>query len=121
MLNTPTVPDHGVSFDLATVARELRAEAPYLHGGQTARTLIRTPDLRVVVVAIQAGKTIAEHHASVTATVQTLSGRIHVQLPDRRVDVPEGQLLVLGAGLSHDVHADVDSTLLLTLGWPATK
>lgn len=121
MLNRPTAPDHGLTFDLSTVARELRDEAPYLQGGQTARTLVRTPDLRVVLVTIQAGKTISEHHANVTAMVQTLSGRVVVQLPDRSVELPEGQLLVMGAGLAHDVTADVDSTLLLTLGWPATQ
>ena len=120
-MNTPKPPEHGVTFDLAAVARELRTEEPYLREGQTARTLIRTPDLRVVVVALTAGKTISEHHANVTASVQTLSGHIRLQLPDQRVDVPEGQLLVLGAGLSHDVSAEADSIFLLTLGWTASK
>lgn len=121
VMNNPAPPDHGVTFDLAAVARELRAEEPYLREGQTARTLIRTPDLRIVVVALKTGKTISEHHASVTASVQTLSGHIRLQLPERTVDVPEGQLLVMGAGLAHDVHAETDSTFLLTLGWPASK
>ena len=108
-------------FDLAVVARELRAEEPYLREGQTARTLIRTPDLRIVVVALKNGKTISEHHASVTASVQTLSGHIRLQLPERTIDVPEGQLLVMGAGLPHDVYAETDSTFVLTLGWPVSK
>jgi quercetin dioxygenase-like cupin family protein len=121
MKHTPAATDQGVSFDLETVARELRAEEPYQREGHTARTLIRTPDLRVVVIALRAGKTMSEHHANVTASVQTLSGHIRLQLPDRGVDVPEGQLLVLGAGLSHDVYAEADSTFLLTLGWPPSK
>lgn len=120
-MNTPAPLDQGTTFDLAAVARELHAEEPYLREGQTARTLIRTPDLRIVVVALKAGKTISEHHANVTASVHTLSGHIRLQLPDRAVEVPEGQLLVLGAGLSHDVYAEADSTFLLTLGWPASK
>ncbi|MBK8013919.1 MAG: cupin domain-containing protein [Deltaproteobacteria bacterium] len=99
----------------------MRAEESYLREGQTARTLIRSSDLRIVVVALKAGKSISEHHASVTASVQTLSGHIRLQLPERSVDVPEGQLLVMGAGLPHDVYADTDSTFLLTLGWPASK
>ena len=89
-MSTPTPPDHGVSFDLTTIAHELRAEEPYVREGQTARTLIRTPDLRIVVIALKAGKTISEHHTNVTAAVQTLSGHIRLQLPDRGVDVPEG-------------------------------
>jgi len=116
-MNTPTVPDHGVTFDLETIAHELRAEEPYLREGQSARTLIRTSDLRVLVVALRAGKTISEHHANVTAVVQTLSGHIRLQLPDRVVDARVGQILALGAGLSHNVSAEADSTFLLTLGW----
>lgn len=120
-MNAPLAPDHGVTFDLARVAEELRTEEAYLREGQTARTLIRTPDLRIIVVALQAGKTISEHHASVTASVQTLSGHVRLRLPDRRLDAPQGRLLVLGAGLAHDVYAEVDSTFLLTLGWPESK
>lgn len=119
MKTPPTPPDDGVTFDLEAIARELRAEAPYVREGQTARTLIRSSDLRIVFIALQAGKTISEHHANVTASVQTLSGHIRLQLPDRSVDVPEGKLLVLDVGLSHDVYAETDSTFLLTLGWPA--
>ena len=121
MKNKPAPPDHGVNFDLDVVARELRAEEAYLREGQTARTLIRTLDLRIVVVALKSGKTISEHHASVTASVQTLSGHIRLQLPERSMDVPEGQLLVMGAGVPHDVYAVLDSTFLLTLGWPVSK
>lgn len=120
-MNAPAQPAHGSTFALPAVARELRSEEQYLRDGQAARTLILTPDLRIVVVALASGKTISEHHASVTASVQTLSGLIRLQLPDRTVEVSEGQLLVLGAGLPHDVYAERDSTFLLTLGWPASK
>ncbi len=121
MMKPPTTPEHGTTFELARIAGELRAEEPYLRDGHAARTLIRTPDLRIILIAIGAGKTISEHHTSVTASVQTLSGHVRLHLPDRTVDVSQGQLLVLGAGLSHDVHAEVDSAFLLTLGWPENK
>lgn len=120
-MNTPTPPQHGVTFDLAAVVRDLRSEKPYAREGHTARTLVREADLRIVVVALKAGTTIAEHHVSVTASVQALSGCIRLQLPERSVDLAEGQLLVLGAGMSHDVHADADSAFLLTLGWPQPR
>jgi quercetin dioxygenase-like cupin family protein len=106
--------------NLEAVADELRSQEAYVREGQTARTIIRTSDLRIVVVALAAGKTISEHHAKATVAVQTLSGRIRLELPERSVDVPRGQLLVLGAGVAHAVYAEVDSTFLLTLGWPAS-
>lgn len=119
-MKKPPLPlDHGATFDLESVARELRTEDAYVREGQAARTLIRSRDLRIVIVALEAGKTISEHHVNVTASVQTLSGRIRLQLPHAGVGLTAGQLLVLGAGLTHDVYAEADSTFLLTLGWPA--
>lgn len=119
-MREPASPDHGVTFDLGAIAEELRSEEAYLREGHTARTLVRTPDLRIVVIALKAGETISEHRASVTVSVQTLSGHVQLQLPDRTVDVPEGRLLAMGAGLSHDVYAEKDSTFVLTLGWQAS-
>ena len=121
MKTPPVSPSQGVLFDFDTICRELRAEEQYAREGQASRTLIRSSDLRIVVVALAAGETISEHHAKVTVSVQTLSGRIRLQLPERSVDVPAGQILVMEAGLAHDVHAESDSAFLLTLGWPADK
>ena len=120
-MTAPSAPDHGLTFDLAIVAEELLTDEAYVREGQAARTLIRSSDLRMLMIALRSGKTISEHHASVTACVQALSGQIRLQLPDRGVDVRAGQVLVLGAGLAHDVRAEVDSTFLLTLGWPTRQ
>lgn len=110
--------DHGVAFDLVATGRELRAERQYEQSGHAARTLVRTPDLRVVLVAMRADGRISEHHADATASIQVLSGRVRTKLPSHTVELQRGQLLVLGAGLHHDVEAAEDSTFLLTLGWP---
>lgn len=118
-MSAPDVPDHGLIFELPTIVEALRQEPSYERDGRAARTLVRSSDLRVVLVALGAGKTISEHHVNVTASVQALTGHIRLKLPDRSVEVQAGQLLVLGAGLSHDVYAEIDSTFLLTLGWHA--
>lgn len=120
-MTKPTASADGDRFDLATIAEELRQSDAYVGEGQTARTLTRTADLRTVLVVLRAGKTISEHHANVTATVQTLTGHLQLRLPERAVDLPVGCLLVLPPGLTHDVHADADSAFLLTLGWQANE
>ena len=118
-MNKPESAEHGITFDLLALARDLQDEPSYLREGQAARTLVRAPDLRIVVVALRAGKRMAEHHANVTASVQTLTGHLRLQLADRSAELPAGQLIVLGAGLPHDVYAETDSTFVLTLGWSA--
>jgi quercetin dioxygenase-like cupin family protein len=118
-MNRPESPEHGVTFELASIAQDLRAEAAYVREGHTARTLVRAADLRVVLIALREGNVMSEHHANATASVHVLSGHIRLQLPDKVVELGAGELLVLGSGLPHDVHAQTESTFLLTLGWPA--
>lgn len=116
MHHTPRQPEDGITFDLDALAAALRREELYLRDGVASQTLIRTPDLRVLLMTLAAGKALAEHHARATASVQALSGRVRVQLPGRPTEVGPGSLLVLGGGLPHDVYAVEDSVLLLTLG-----
>lgn len=105
------------SFDVPTLAAELRGEAAYLRDGHTARTLVREADLRVVLLVMKAGARIAEHRTDETACVLTFTGHIRLALPERVAELPPGRLLVLESGLRHDVEAVADSALLLTLGW----
>ena len=56
--NDRTTRGEVATFDLA--AGEPRDEEPYIREGQTARTLVRTPNLRIVV-ALKRNKTNSEH------------------------------------------------------------
>ena len=49
--------------------------------------------------------------------MQTLAGHIRLKLPDRMVELPTGQMLVLDQCVPHDVEAEEDSAFLLTLSW----
>lgn len=115
-MTTPTRPAGGATFDLSAVEGDVRREEAYRRDGHTARTLVREPDLRIVLVVMQAGARIAEHRADKTTSVHALSGHIRLRLPDRTVDLPSGGLLVLENGLRHDVEAVEESAFLLTLG-----
>jgi len=119
-MTKPQSPALGGGFDLVRTARELCAESAYVRDGHTARTLIRSPDLRIVFVAIRAKQTISEHHANATVAVQTVTGHIHLRIPEQNVALPAGHLFVLRPGLPHEVQADDDSTFLVTLGWRVT-
>lgn len=119
-MSRPKSPEYGVTFDIAGVVDDLKGDDVYEREGHIARTLVRTPDLRVVVVVLDEGKRMEEHDTDVTALVHTISGRVRLQLPDRRVELAAGQLLALGPGLRHDVEALADSVVMLTLGWDAS-
>jgi quercetin dioxygenase-like cupin family protein len=112
----PITPERGACFDLAAIARDMRESEAYRQTGHTARTIVREPDLRIVLVVMRAGSAIKEHKADDTTSVQALMGRMDLRLPDRVAALPAGALVVLERGLPHSVEAHEDSTFLLTLG-----
>jgi quercetin dioxygenase-like cupin family protein len=107
-----------LTFDLAREIERLRREPSYQQGNRNADTLVHEPDFRIVLVAMKSGGRLQEHHAAGPVSVQTLAGRVRLQLPDRTVDLPAGHLLALEPGIKHDVEALEESVFLLTVAWP---
>jgi quercetin dioxygenase-like cupin family protein len=103
--------------DFATELERLRQEYPWREHGSNAVTLVKHPDLRVVLMALKAGARIQEHKAAGRISIQTLSGRLRLHLPDEVVDLPTGHLLTLDRGVPHDIEALDESDLLLTIAW----
>jgi quercetin dioxygenase-like cupin family protein len=109
-------------FDVASEFDQLRRDESWLHPtGRSSKTLVKYPDLRIVLIAMKANTRMHEHTAAGRISVHSLYGRIHVHLPKQVVDLPAGHLLVLDQCVPHDVEALEDSAFLLTLSWPETK
>jgi quercetin dioxygenase-like cupin family protein len=115
----PVSTERGAEIDLAAIESEVRLEEAYQRDGHSARTLVREADLRVVLIAMKAGARIAQHRASASVSVHTLRGHARLRVADRTVELPAGRLLVLEAGLEHDVEAVSETSILLTLGHPS--
>ena len=105
-------------FDLAAELADLRRSARPGRHGVHARTLVKQPDLRAVLVALEPGGRLAEHHAPGSITVQALAGRLRFSAAGRVVDLASGQLLTLGGAIAHEVEATEESAFLLTIAWP---
>lgn len=105
-----------LQFDLDGEAELLRRQDSYAQGRPTGRTLVKEPDLRIVLMTLKAGGRMEEHDASGPISIQPLDGTIRLQLPGRSVELKAGQLLMLEAGMRHDVDAVSDAAFLLTIG-----
>src|SRR6202521_2591556 len=106
-------------FDLASELDELHRDEAWLHPtGRSSKTLVKYPDLRIVLIAMKANTRMHEHPAAGRISVHTLNGHIRLHLPERVVDLPAGHLLALDQCVPHDVEAAEDSAFLLTLSWP---
>lgn len=107
-----------LSFDLGREVRLLQSEQPW-QAGHTAKTIVKYPDLRIVLIALQSGARMIQHETSGRISIHALSGHVRVCLPDRTLELPAGSLVALDRDIPHSVEASVDSAFLLTIAWPA--
>ena len=104
--------------DLLEEIQNLHKEDAWLQGtGPSSKTLVKHPDLRIVLLAMRKKMCMHEHKTAARISMQTLAGHIRLRLPDRMVELPTGQMLVLDQCVPHDVEAEEDSAFLLTLSW----
>ena len=108
-----------IPLDLAAEVEQLHQQESWRKGDHTAKTLIKQPDLRVVVTALRQGGRIEEHRAPGRITIQTLTGRLRLHAHDKDIDLPAGHVVVLDLGDAHDVEALDESAFLLTIVWSA--
>src|ERR1700674_2403525 len=108
-----------LEFDLASELDQLHRDDSWLQPtGRSSKTLVKHPDLRIVLIAMRANTRMHEHTAAGRISVHSLNGHIRLHLPERVVDLPAGRLLALDQCVPHDVEAAEDSAFLLTLSWP---
>ena len=85
--------------------------------GRSARTLVKEGPMRVTLVRLAPGGSIAEHAAPGPVTIQPLSGTITVTAEGVAHALEPGQLLLLRPGIRHAVTGtpDAEGEFLLTL------
>ena len=90
------------------------------HDGQIPRVLFSAPECRTVVVDLEPGETMGDHHVRERAVVQVVSGHVSIDAASETAECPAGTLITFAPGERHSVHAVERSTLLLLLApWPA--
>lgn len=119
--SAPGQPSHTLAapvlrFDLAVEAEQLRRQEPYEKRRPTGKTLVKEPDLRIVLMALKGGARLDEHSASGPISVQVLQGTVRLRLADSSVELTQGDLLMLEPDIPHDVDAVKDAVFLLTIG-----
>ncbi len=106
-----------LTFNLYTEIRRLESEQPW-QAEHTANTIVKYPDLRIILVALKAGGKLLQHRTAGRISIQTLSGLVEVHTPEGAIQLPVGHLVTLDHDLVHDVVATGDSVVLLTIVWP---
>ncbi len=117
-LERPLAGPH-LSFDLAGEVTRLKGERIFRAEGHDARTLVKYPDVRIVLAVARPGARMRTHETDERITIHCISGRVRLHLPDGgSVDVGGGHLLALDKAMAHEVEALQESAFLLCLSWP---
>jgi quercetin dioxygenase-like cupin family protein len=107
-----------LQFDLAAETGRLRQEEAWRTTARNAKTLVKYPDLRIVLITMKAGTRMEGHKADGSISVQSLTGRLRLHLPAKTVELLAGNLLTLERAVPHDVEALEESVFLLSISWP---
>jgi quercetin dioxygenase-like cupin family protein len=111
-----------LQFNLTSELDQLHRDDSWLQPtGRSSKTLVKFPDLRIVLIAMKANTRMLEHTAAGRISVHSLQGHIRLHLPERIVDLSAGNLLTLDQSVPHDVEATEESAFLLTLSWPPER
>jgi quercetin dioxygenase-like cupin family protein len=104
-------------FDLAQEMMDSERSKPWAKG-HTARTLFKKTDFRMVLISMEKGAVLKEHHADGTISVQVLKGSIRFISQGEAHTLRQNSIVTLGASISHQVEAIEDAAFLLTIAWP---
>jgi quercetin dioxygenase-like cupin family protein len=115
---SPQLTGSALQFDLDGEVDELMLEDTWARTGQNAKTLVKHPDFRIVLIVLRAGARIREHMADARVSIHCLSGHLRLSLPEESVEMHARHVLVLDKSVPHEVEAIEQSALLLSISWP---
>ncbi len=107
--------DSIIISDIESQLREIKLEEAWDRNGHNARTLVKHPDFRIVLIAMKKGTHIPKHKANGEISIQVLKGHIRLHIARRAVDLSIGHLVALDQALPHDVEAIEESAFLLSI------
>jgi len=98
---------------------KLKASDQWRRESRAALTLVKTPVVTIVLVALHTGAVLKEHHAEGPITVAVLEGAIRFKASGEERVLRRGGLLALGRAIEHEVEALEESAFVLTVNQPA--
>ncbi len=98
----------------------LTEETQFAANGIVSRTLLNTPEARVVLFGFAAGQELTEHTSTRRALIQILSGRCDFSLAGQWHSLDAGAFVHLPPNTPHAVRATEPFSMLLTLVPPTS-
>jgi len=103
------------SFDLPALLEKIKSEEDWRTQDRNAMTLHKGPGLRIMLIAMHAGTSIASHVAAYPISLLMIEGSLIFTAGKQSSRVQRGQMLTLHAGIPHALEAPEEAAFLLTL------
>ena len=109
-----------LTFMLRAEDDTLREFAEDSKTGRAGKTLVKEGPLRITLVALKKGTVLPPHHVEGPISMETIRGCLRLTTQNGDMDVPEGNLIALGAGVVHGAKAQEDSPTIVAGAWVKT-
>ncbi|MFQ5910540.1 MAG: cupin domain-containing protein, partial [Thermoplasmata archaeon] len=106
---------HSVHMADRYTISDIASAIEFAEDGIVSKTILDTPESKVVLFCMAGGQSLSEHTASMPATIHFLGGSGKVRLGEDEHPVKEGVWVHMPAGQLHAIDAEADLVFLLTL------
>ncbi len=103
------------SLDLEDECDRLLEKLIAAGGTRQSQNLAREAGVSLVLLAIEGGDTIREHATPGATTVQVARGHVTLTTEGQTIDLRPGQTILFQPAIRHDLHAEEQSAVLLTI------
>jgi hypothetical protein len=98
-------------FDLHEVVKKIKEESTWKMGERNAITLLKSPHMRIVLIAVHKKTEINFPHSGNLISIQIIEGKVNFQ----SLMLNKGSLLTLHEETKHTLYAIEESVILLTI------
>ena len=106
-----------LEFLLKAEDETLRERAAGAASGRAAKTLAKEGRLRALLVALNRGTVLKQHHTDGPVSIQCLRGNVVITVGDESTELTSGGLLILASKVQHEAKALRDSSILITMSF----
>lgn len=104
-----------LQFDLKREMKNIKQEGNWSAGTQSAKTLVKSGDLRIVLIAMHQGNEMKMHQSNGPMSLQVMEGNIQFMTWQSCVTIKAGQFVSLQKKVQHNILAKEQSIMLLTI------
>ncbi len=110
-----------LEFDLKKEVENIKQEGNWAAGNQSAKTLMKSDNIRVVLIAMHQNNEMKMHQSAGPLTLQVIEGNVQFTTWQNCITIKAGQLITLHKKIMHNLLAKEQSIVLLSIfNVPAT-